>query len=137
LAFRRKNSASQADQAAAAHKVQMEQQKAQNDAIHQQVKTQAEIQLAKIKAELDAKIALLDAHLKAATEQQKMRPSPVPGSRKARDGHHYVPDPKRPRQIPDGGSSWLIFLWCLWTINRISEMSHLFLLTTIRSAPTA
>jgi hypothetical protein len=31
----------------------------------------------------------------------------------------------------------MIFLWCLWTINRISEMSHLFLLTTIHSAQTA
>jgi hypothetical protein len=63
----------QADQAAAAHKAQIEQQKAQNDAIHQQVKMQAEIGLAKIKAELDAKMALLDVHLKAATEQQKMQ----------------------------------------------------------------
>ena len=62
----------QADQAAA-HKAQIEQQKAQNDAIHQQVKMQAEIGLAKIKAELDAKMALLDAHLKAATERQKMQ----------------------------------------------------------------
>ena len=57
---------------------------------------QAEIELAKIKAGLDAKIALLDAHLKAATEQQKMERSAVPGSRKAKDGHHYLPDPKRP-----------------------------------------
>jgi len=63
----------QADQAAAAHKAQIETQKAQNDAIHQQVKMQAEIELAKIKAELDAKMALLDAHLKAATEAQKMQ----------------------------------------------------------------
>ena len=47
------------------------------------------------KAELDAKMALFDAHLKA-TEAQKMQRSPVPGSRKVRDGHHYVPDPKRP-----------------------------------------
>jgi hypothetical protein len=63
----------QTDQAAAAHKAQMEQQRAQNDAIHQHVKIQAEIELARIKAELDAKMALLDAHLKAATEQQKMQ----------------------------------------------------------------
>jgi hypothetical protein len=85
----------QADQAAAAHKAQLEQQKAQNDAIHQQVKLQAEIGLAKIKAELDAKMALMDAHLKAATEARKMQHAPVPGSRKAIDGHHYVADPKR------------------------------------------
>ena len=63
----------QADQAAAAHKAQLEQQRAQSDAIHQQVKIQAEIELARIKAELDAKMALLDARLKAATEQQKMQ----------------------------------------------------------------
>jgi hypothetical protein len=62
----------QADQAAAAHKAQLEQQKVQSDAIHQQVKAQAETQLAKIKAELDARMALLDAHLKAATAAQKM-----------------------------------------------------------------
>ena len=49
-----------------------EQQKIQADAIHQQVKVQAEIELAKIKAELDAKIKVLETHLKAATEQQKM-----------------------------------------------------------------
>jgi hypothetical protein len=85
----------QADQVAASHKAQIEQQKAQNDAIHQQVKTQAEIELAKIKAMLDAKMAMLDAHLKAATEPQMQRP-PVPGAQKAKDGHHYVPDPKRP-----------------------------------------
>jgi hypothetical protein len=83
----------QADQTAAAHKAQLEQQRAQADTIHQQVKIQAEIQLAKIKAGLDAKIALLDAHLKA--EQQRIQRSPVPGSRKAKDGHHYLPDPKR------------------------------------------
>jgi len=86
----------QADAAGAAHKAQAERDKAQADAIHQQVKLQAEIELAKIKAGLDAKIAVLDVHLKVATEQQKMQRSPVPGSRKARDGHHYVPDPKRP-----------------------------------------
>jgi hypothetical protein len=63
----------QADQAAQAQKGQLEQQKAQLDAIHQQVKTQAEIELAKIKADLDAKMALLDAHLKTALAEQKAR----------------------------------------------------------------
>jgi hypothetical protein len=63
----------QADRAAAAHKTQIEQQKAQNDTIHQQLKIQAAIELAKIKAELDAKMALLDAHIKAATGAQKMQ----------------------------------------------------------------
>lgn len=86
----------QADQAAAAHKSQFEQQRAQNDAIHQQVKTQAEIELAKIKAELDARMKLLDAHLKASDEATKPRPFHPAGARKASDGHHYVVDPKRP-----------------------------------------
>jgi len=63
----------QADQAAQAQKAKLEQQKAQLDAIHQQVKTQAEIELAKIKADLDAKVALLDAHLKTALADQKAR----------------------------------------------------------------
>jgi hypothetical protein len=63
----------QADHLAAAHRAQIEQQRAQADAIHQQVKVQAEIELAKIKAELDAKMKVLDAHLKAATEVQKMQ----------------------------------------------------------------
>ena len=86
----------QADQLAASHRAQADQQKAQADAIHQQVKVQAEIELARVKAELDAKMTLLDAHLKAAMEAQKMQRAPVPGSRKARDGQHYVADPKRP-----------------------------------------
>jgi len=63
----------QIDQQAAAHKAQLVQQQAQNDAIHQQVKIQAEIELAKIKAGLDARIAMLDAHLKSLTEAQKMQ----------------------------------------------------------------
>jgi hypothetical protein len=62
----------QADQAMAAHKAQLAQQQAQNDTIHQQVKIQAEIELAKIKAGLDARITMLDAHLKALGEAQKM-----------------------------------------------------------------
>jgi hypothetical protein len=60
-----------ADQLAAAHRAQVEQQKAQTDSIHQQVKLQAEIELAKIKAELDTKMKVLDAHLKMASEAQK------------------------------------------------------------------
>jgi hypothetical protein len=54
-------------------KAQADQQQAQNAAIQLQVKTQAEIELARIKAELDVRMALLDAHLKAAGAQQKMR----------------------------------------------------------------
>jgi hypothetical protein len=85
----------QSDQAIAAHQAQIVQQKAQNDAIHLEVKTQSEIALAKIKADLDARMAVLDAHLKTATEAQKIQRPSVPGSRRAKDGHHYVPDPKR------------------------------------------
>ena len=84
----------QTDQAVAAHKMQIAQQQAQNAAIHLQVKAQTEAQLAKLKADLDAKLQILDAHIKASTARQ--RTSSIPGARKARDGHHYVPDPQRP-----------------------------------------
>ncbi|MGJ4946438.1 portal protein [Bradyrhizobium sp. HKCCYLS1011] len=60
----------QTEQAIAAQKAQLAQQQAHNDMIHQQIKMQAEIELAKIKAGLDAKIALLDAHLKSIAEAQ-------------------------------------------------------------------
>ena len=85
----------QSDQAIAVQQAQTQQQKAQNDAIHLQVKTLSEIALAKIKAELDAKMAVLDAHPKAATEARKTPRSYPPGARKAADGHHYVQDPNR------------------------------------------
>ena len=86
----------QLDQAAALRKAQLEQQQAQNAAIHLQVKTQGEIELAKIRAALDTKMTLLETHLKAAIETGKAQRSYPPGGRKARDGHHYLPDPKRP-----------------------------------------
>ncbi|WP_244611841.1 portal protein [Bradyrhizobium amphicarpaeae] len=86
----------QADQLAAAHRVQIERERAQADAIHLQVKTQGEIELAKIKAALDAKMTVLETHLKAAIEAGKVQRSYPPGARKARDGHHYVSDPGRP-----------------------------------------
>ncbi|CCE04110.1 conserved hypothetical protein [Bradyrhizobium sp. STM 3843] len=60
----------QTEQAISAQKAQLAQQQAHNDMIHQQIKMQAEIELAKIKAGLDAKIALLDAHLKTIAEAQ-------------------------------------------------------------------
>jgi hypothetical protein len=60
------------------------------------VKTQSEIALAKVKADLDAKLSVLDAYLKAATEATKAPRSYPLGARKARDGHHYVNDPNRP-----------------------------------------
>jgi hypothetical protein len=56
------------------------------------VKTQSEIALAKVKADLDAKLSVLDAHPKAATEAARTSRSYPPGARKARDGHHYVAD---------------------------------------------
>jgi len=86
----------QADQLATAHRMQIEREKAQADAIHLQVKTQGEIELAKIKAALDAKMTVLETHLKAAIEVGKAQRSYPPGARKAKDGHHYVPDPSRP-----------------------------------------
>jgi hypothetical protein len=85
----------QIDASSAAHQAQLQAQKAQNEAIHLQVKTQSEIALAKVKADLDAKLSLLDAHLKAAIAQKTDRSYP-PGARRAKDGHHYVPDPQRP-----------------------------------------
>jgi hypothetical protein len=63
----------QIEQTMVAHKAQLAQQQAQNDAIHQQVKLQAEIELSKIKAGLDAKVALLDAHLKSLADAQKLQ----------------------------------------------------------------
>jgi hypothetical protein len=66
--------------------------KPKSAAIHLQVKTQAEIELAKIKADLDAKLKILDAHIDLGAR----KPPPMPGARKAKDGHHYVPDAKRP-----------------------------------------
>ena len=86
----------QADAATAAHQAQLQQQKAQNEAIHLQVKTQGEIELAKVKAALDARMTLLETHLKAAIEAGKGQRSYPPGARKAKDGHHYVPDAQRP-----------------------------------------
>jgi hypothetical protein len=91
-----KSSQAQVDAALAAHQAQLQQQKAQNDAIHLQVKTQGEIELAKIKAALDAKMTVLETHLKAAIEAGKVQRSYPPGAHKARDGHHYLPDPNRP-----------------------------------------
>jgi len=91
-----KSSRAQVDAALAAHQAQLQQQKAQNDAIHLQVKTQGEIELAKIKAALDAKMTVLETHLKAAIETGKAQRSYPPGARKARDGHHYLPDANRP-----------------------------------------
>jgi hypothetical protein len=86
----------QVDAALAAHQAQLQQQKAQNDAIHLQVKTQGEIELAKIKAALEAKMTVLETHLKAAIQAGKVPRTYPPGARKARDGHHYLPDSNRP-----------------------------------------
>jgi hypothetical protein len=72
----------QVDMAATQHKAQLAQQQAQNDQIHQQVKTQAEIELAKIKADLDAKIAILNAHMKAMEAEQKAQHDHVSGQHK-------------------------------------------------------
>jgi hypothetical protein len=86
----------QSDQAIAVHQAQIQQQKAQKRRHPSSVKTKSEIALAKIKADLDAKMAVLEAHLMATTEAQRAPRSYPPGARKARDGHHYVVDPKQP-----------------------------------------
>jgi hypothetical protein len=86
----------QVDAALSAHQAQLQQQKAQNDAVHLQLKTQGEIELAKIKAALDAKMTVLETHLKAAIETGKVQRTYPPGARQARDGHHYLPDANRP-----------------------------------------
>ena len=91
-----KSSRAQVDAALAAHQAQLQQQKAQNDAIHHQAKSQGEIELAKIKAALEAKMSVLETHLKAAIEVGKVQRSYPPGARKAKDSHHYVPDANRP-----------------------------------------
>jgi hypothetical protein len=84
----------QTEQAIATRKAQIEQQQAQNAAIHLQVKAQTEAELATLKADLDAKLRMLDAHIKVTTAQRPS--SSIPGARKARDGNHYVADPHRP-----------------------------------------
>src|SRR5690348_3789363 len=48
-----------------AQQFQLDQQRAQNDAVHQQVKAQTDAALAQFKAELDAKLKLFDAHMQA------------------------------------------------------------------------
>jgi hypothetical protein len=50
-----KSSQAQVDAALSAHQAQLQQQKAQNDAIHLQVKTQGEIELAASAARQDMK----------------------------------------------------------------------------------
>jgi hypothetical protein len=41
-------------------------------------------------------MTVLETHLKAAIEAGKAQRSYPPSARKARDGHHYVPDSDRP-----------------------------------------
>jgi hypothetical protein len=41
--------------------------------LHQQIKAQADIEVAKVKADLDAKIAIINAHIAAIQAEQKMR----------------------------------------------------------------
>jgi hypothetical protein len=60
-------------QQTAAQKAQLEQAKAQTDALHQQIKAQADIEIVKVKAELDAKLAVIDAHVRAIAAEQKAR----------------------------------------------------------------
>jgi len=62
----------QAKQQDNAQKAQLDQHKAQMDAVHQAAKSQADIAVAQIKAELDAKLKLLDAFLKSQGMHQQM-----------------------------------------------------------------
>jgi hypothetical protein len=41
-------------------------------------------------------MTVLETHLKAAIDVGKAQRSYPPGARKARDGHHYMPDSNRP-----------------------------------------
>jgi len=54
----------QVDAVLAAHQAQLQQQRAQNDAIHLQVEMQGKIELVKIAVGLASKTALFDAHLR-------------------------------------------------------------------------
>jgi hypothetical protein len=59
------------DQDANAQKAMLEKQKADNDAQHQLIKTQAQIQLEREKAQLEKEMALIDAALKQAEDSRK------------------------------------------------------------------
>ena len=74
----------QTDAAIASHQAQLAQQKAQNEAIHLQVKTQSEIALANVTADLDARLSLLDAHLKAEVAQEAKWYATPPGARRGK-----------------------------------------------------
>lgn len=63
----------QHDQQTAAREGELEQAKAQTDALHQQIKVQADIEMTKVKAELDAKLAIVQAHIKAIEAGQRER----------------------------------------------------------------
>jgi hypothetical protein len=62
----------QAKQQDSAQKFQLDQQRAQNDAVHQQVKAQTDAALAQFKAELDARLKLFDTHMQAQQHAQDM-----------------------------------------------------------------
>ncbi|WP_298243754.1 hypothetical protein [uncultured Bradyrhizobium sp.] len=113
-----------------------ESRRAQADAIHLQVKTQGEIELAKIKAALDAKMTVLETHLKAAIEMGKAQRAYPAGARKTRGGHQCLPDAPR-RKSSAGRSSCLIILWCRSSISRTLKTSPSFRSNTIRSVIAA
>lgn len=120
-----------------AHQAQLQAQKAQNEAIHLQVKTQSEIALARVKADLDAKLSVLDAHLKAAIDARETERTYPHGTRQAKDGHHYVEDLKRPGKYLLVVHHGLTIHWCRSTISRILATSRSFRWSTIRSATAA
>jgi hypothetical protein len=83
----------QVDAAIASHQARLQQQKTQNDAIHLQVKTQGEIELAKIKAALDVKMTLLETHVKSAIPQADAHRATYPysGSVSQYEQFHGIP----------------------------------------------
>ena len=100
---------------------------------HDHLKSQAKIELAKVKADLDARLALIDVHQVSDLSLQKTPRSHPPGARKAKDGHQYVADPKRP-----GKYCW----WFIMTEFSLVPVDHQpdfpmhssFRLSMIRSA---
>jgi hypothetical protein len=73
-------SKAETDRATAMQRMQLEQARAQADALRQHTRLSADIELTKVKAELEARLAVLDAHVKALAAAQS--------AGHAREQHH-------------------------------------------------
>ena len=73
-------SKAETDRATAMQRMQLEQARAEADALRQHARLSADIELTKVKAELEARLAVLDAHVKALAAAQS--------ARHAREQHH-------------------------------------------------